>query len=156
VWRFTLDPADKFVDRGVASDGAGPLIAFQQSGDPARKLDLLILGDGYTAAERPKFERDARRLLETFFATSPFKERRADINVWGLVPAAEESGISRPSQHVYRRSPIGATYDAFDTERYVLTFDNRRFREVASHAPYDVVEILTNSETYGGGGIFNL
>ena len=40
--------------------------------------------------------------------------------------------------------------------RYVLTFDNRSFRDVASFAPYDHVEILTNSKTYGGGGIFNL
>ncbi len=156
IWRFTLDPSDMFVDRGASDDGAGPLIALQDSGDPGSKLDLLILGDGYTAAERGKFERDARRLLDTFFSTSPFKERRGDINVWGLVPAAAESGISRPSQHIYRRSPIGATYDAFGTERYVLTFENRRFREIAAHAPYDVVEILTNSSTYGGGGIFNL
>ena len=38
----------------------------------------------------------------------------------------------------------------------MLTFDNRAFREAASFAPYDHVEILTNSKTYGGGGIFNL
>src|SRR5204862_6821088 len=49
-----------------------------------------------------------------------------------------------------------ATYDAVDSERYVLTFDNRAFREIAANAPYDVVEILTNSGTYGGGGIFGL
>jgi hypothetical protein len=64
--------------------------------------------------------------------------------------------VSRPSQHVYRRSPIGATYDAFDSERYVLTFENKAFRDIAANAPYDAVEILTNSATYGGGGIFGL
>ena len=94
--------------------------------------------------------------MATLFATSPFKERQRDINVWGLVPAAAQSGISRPSQHIYRRSPVGATYDAFDSERYVLTFDNKAFRDIAANAPYDVVEILTNSATYGGGGIFGL
>jgi hypothetical protein len=155
IWRFTVDPADKFVDRGTTS-APGPLVTFQRSGDPSNKLDLLILGDGYAASERDKFERDARRLLEKLFATSSFKERRSDINVWGLVPEATESGISRPSQGIYHRSPVGATYDAFDTERYVLTFENRAFRDIAAHAPYDVVEILTNSATYGGGGIFNL
>jgi hypothetical protein len=83
-------------------------------------------------------------------------ERRRDFNVWGLVPAAAESGISRPSTGVHRASPIGATYDAFGSERYVLTFDNRAMREVAAFAPYEFIEILTNSRTYGGGGIFNL
>jgi hypothetical protein len=76
--------------------------------------------------------------------------------VWGLVPAAVESGISRPSQGIHRRSPLGTTYDAFDSERYILTFENRAFRDIASNAPYDVVEILTNSATYGGGGIYGL
>jgi hypothetical protein len=135
---------------------AGALIKIRETGDPAQKLDLLLLGDGYTAAERGKFERDARRLTQALLDTSPFKERARDINVWGLVPPAEESGISRPSQGLYRRSPIGATYDAFGSERYILAFDNRAFRDIAANAPYDFVEILTNSATYGGGGIFGL
>jgi hypothetical protein len=155
VWTLALDPADKFVQKGLRTP-AGPLMDLHVSGDPAEKLDLLILGDGYTAAERPKFERDARRLADVLFATSPFKERARDINVWGLAPAAPESGVSRPSQGIHRRSPLGTTYDAFDSERYILTFENRAFRDIAANAPYDVVEILTNTETYGGGGIFNL
>jgi len=132
------------------------LIPIRKSGVPAAKLDLLILEDGYAAGERRKFERDARRLVQVLFETSPFKERVNDINVWGLVPPSPTSGISRPSQGIHRRSAIGATYDAFDSERYILTFDNRAFRDIAANAPYEVVEILTNSATYGGGGIFNL
>lgn len=156
IWSFTLDPADKFIVRNVAPVNSGALIELHKSGPPEDKLDVLILGDGYTAAERGKFERDARRMLKIFFSTSPFKEREADINVWGLVPAAAASGISRPSGQVHRRSPLGTTYDTFDSERYILTTENKAFREVAANAPYEVVEILTNSSTYGGGGIFNL
>ncbi len=156
VWTIAVDPKDKFVVRGTAGPDAGAIIKLHDSGDPANKLDLLILGDGYTARERAKFERDARRLLDVFFATSPFKERQREINVWGLCPPAVQAGISRPSQGIYRRSPIGTTYDAFDSERYVLTFENKTFRDIAANAPYDVVEILTNTATYGGGGIFGL
>jgi hypothetical protein len=156
VWTLPIDPADKFIARGATTTPSGPLIRLHESGDPATKLDLLILGDGYTGAERPKFERDARRLAGVLLATSPFKERRRDINIWGLSPASRQSGISRPSQHIFKRTPLGATYDAFDSERYVLTFENRAFRDIAANAPYDVVEILVNSATYGGGGIFNL
>jgi hypothetical protein len=157
VWTIGVDPADKFVDRmGKAPQSVGPLYRIHSSGDPAKKLDLLILGDGYTVAERGKFQRDAKKLSDTLLATEPFTSRRADINVWGLSPAAEESGISRPSQHIHRRSPVGATYDAFDSERYVLTFENKAFRDISANAPYDVVEILVNSATYGGGGIYGL
>src|ERR1051325_2578229 len=155
IWSTNLDPKDMFIDAAKTAP-PGPLIELEKTGDPATKVDFLILGDGYTAQERGKFERDARRLLEILFATSPYKEHRKDFNVWALCPPAPESGISRPSTGIHRRSPIGATYDAFGSERYVLTFDNRAFRDVAQFAPYEFVEILTNSRTYGGGGIFNL
>jgi hypothetical protein len=155
IWTLAVDPADKFIEKGVRVN-AGALIRIHDAGDPGTKLDLLILGDGYTAAERSKFERDARRLAGVLLATSPFKERQADINIWGLAPPSAQSGISRPSQGIFRRSPVGTTYDAFDSERYILTFENRAFRDIAANAPYDAVEILTNTETYGGGGIFNL
>ncbi|HEY7546736.1 MAG TPA: IgA Peptidase M64 [Blastocatellia bacterium] len=154
IWSFLLDPKDIFIDT-AKPPSPGPLVEIQKSGDPQSKVDLLILGDGYTAAERKKFENDARRLTEILFAVSPFKERRRDFNVWGLCPAAMESGISRPSTGIHRRSPVGATYDSFGSERYVLTFDNRSFRDAASYAPYEFVEILVNDKTYGGGGIFN-
>ncbi len=156
VWRTTIDPRDKFVVRAGALASAGPLLKLHERGDPATKLDLLVLGDGYTAGERGKFERDAKRLLAVLFATSPFKERENDVNVWGLAPASIDSGISSPSQHVYKRTALGTSYDTFDSERYVLTTENRTFRDIAANAPYDVVEILTNSEKYGGGGIYNL
>jgi hypothetical protein len=155
IWSFGIDPSNKFIEKGVRRD-AGPLLRIHEAGDPAQKLDLLILGDGYTLAERSKFERDARRMTQVLFETAPFSDRQGDINVWGLSPAAAESGISRPSQGIFRRSPVGTSYDTFDSERYILTLENRTFRELAANAPYDVVEILTNTETYGGGGIFNL
>ena len=154
VWKTVVDPNDKFVDRS-RPPSPGALMELQKMGDPATKVDLLVLGDGYTAAERGKFEKDARRFMEALFSTSPFSEHRKDFNVWGLCPAAEESGVSRPSSGIYRRSPVGASYDTFGTERYVLTTENRVLRDVASFAPYEFIEILVNGQTYGGGGIFN-
>jgi len=155
IWSTIIDPADQFIDTSVPPS-PGPLMTLQKSGDPAAKVDFLILGDGYTAAELPKFEKDARRLVDILFSTSPFKEHRSDFNVWALCPPSAESGISRPSTGIHHRTPVGATYDAFGSERYVLTFDNRRFRDIASFAPYEFVEVLVNGATYGGGGIFNL
>ena len=155
VWTLRVDPADMFVDPSLPP-APGALLELQKSGPPADRVDFLIVGDGYTAAERAKFEQDARRLMDILFQEEPFKSRRADFNVWALAPASLESGISRPSTGIHRRSRVGATYDAFGSERYVLTFDNASFRDVASFAPYDFVEILANTRTYGGGGIFGL
>jgi hypothetical protein len=155
VWSFDLDPNDPLIERAAPLD-AGGLISLQKMGDPADKVDFLILGDGFTAAERGKFETQARKVMELLFQQPPFKEHRSDFNVWAICPPSRESGVSRPSTGVHKRTPLGATYDAFGSERYVLSFDNRAWREVASQAPYEFVEMLVNAETYGGGGIHNL
>ncbi len=156
VWAVNFDPKDAFLNRAKPGANPGALIEIEKHGDSARKVDFLILGDGYTAAERGKCDKDARRLTAILFNTAPFKERRTDFNVWALCPAAAESGVSRPSTGTWRNSPAGATYDAFGSERYILTFDNKAFRTLASFAPYEFVEILVNGQTYGGGGIFGL
>jgi hypothetical protein len=155
LWSVIVDPADPAIDRSgpPANVKVWPVM---QSGEPHDKVDLLLMGDGYTAAEMEKWHADARRLANLLFAVSPFREHRSDFNVWATDTPAEESGVSRPSDSVYRKSPLRANYDAFGSERYVLTFDNKRMREAASAAPYEFIEIVVNDRKYGGGGIFNL
>ncbi len=155
IFSSVVDPKDRFVD-AAAPPSPGPVIEIQRSGPVEEKLDLLLVGDGYTEAERGKFEKDARRLVEALFEHEPFRSRRAGFNVWGLCPPAGERGISRPLTGVHRRTRVGTTYDAFGSERYVLTFENRTLRDVASFAPYDALAIVANANVYGGGGIFNL
>ena len=155
IWRLPIDPGDYLVHRESAAH-ADRVVAILDNGDPAKKVDLLILGDGYTDDEHDRFVARAKELTDILFATSPFKERKSDFNVWALAPASAESGVSRPSTNTYRDSPMGTTYDAFRAERYVLTFDNKNLRRIASSTPYDFIEILTNTEVYGGGGIYGL
>ena len=155
IWRARIDPEDYLVHQESAGY-AEHVVAIEKNGDPAQKVDLLILGDGYTAAETEKFLAKAREMTEILFETAPFKDRRSDFNVWALAPPSAESGVSRPSTGIYRDTPLGTSYDAFRSERYVLTYDNKAFRRIASSVPYDFVEILSNSETYGGGGIYGL
>ncbi|HET8901624.1 MAG TPA: M64 family metallopeptidase [Holophagaceae bacterium] len=155
VWSCPVDPKAQSVERG-APPSAGALIPILKNGDPSHKVDFLILGDGYTAKERAKFIKDAKRLSATLFSYEPYKSHKTDFNVWALCPMSKESGISRPSTGIHKRSALGCSYDAFGSERYVLTTDNRAFRDAASQAPYDFVEILVNGRTYGGGGIHQL
>jgi hypothetical protein len=154
VWSLLVDPADPLIDR--APPPALDVWAVMKNGEPRDKVDLLLMGDGYTAAQMDKWHADARRLSETLFAVSPFKERRAHINVWAVDTPSEDEGVSRASDGAWKRGALGARYDAFGSERYVLTFDNPRLRRAASAAPYEFIEIVVNDRKYGGGGIHNL
>jgi hypothetical protein len=155
AWSVEIDPAAQAVDRS-APPARAKVWAVMKNGEPRDKVDLLLLGDGYTAAEMEKWHADARRLAGILFAQPPFREHRRDFNVWAIDTPADSSGVSRPSDGIYRRSPLGAAYDALGSERYVLTTANRRLREIAAAAPYEFIEIVVNDRKYGGGGIFNL
>jgi len=153
AWSVEVDTDGQDVVRKQAPALAQP-IPVKVSGPSPRKVDLLILGDGYTRADMKKFEADARRLSAHLFEVSPFKERAGDFNVWAMAVPTQESGISRPSTGVHHASALGTRYDIFGSERYVLTLDNRALRDIAQYAPYEFIEILVNNDTYGGGGIF--
>jgi hypothetical protein len=154
IWQTTLDPASRHVHRAPVKER--PVWSVLENGDPAVKVDVLLLGDGYTAKEIEKFHADARAAAEDLFSDEPFSSHRESFNVWAIDTPAEESGISRPRSGLFREPPLGTSYNSLDSERYVLSLDDRAWRDVAAAAPYDFVVILVNSRKYGGGGIYQL
>lgn len=139
-WSADVDPAARSVSRADRKP-AGNVWPIFENGPAGGKVDVLLISEGYAAGELPRFHADATRLVNALFDTEPFRSRKSDFNVRGL----DLPGRS-----------LSVEYSIFGLERYLLTYDNRRLREVALSAPYDVVEILLNNEKYGGGGIFNL
>jgi hypothetical protein len=149
-----IDPTDRSVNPADLPPRGRVWTVFEH-GPPQQKVDLVLLGEGYTEAELPKFHNDVRRVTEALFTYEPFKSRRQDFNVRAIDLPAAESGVSRPHAGKYRRNPVATQYSIFDSERYVLTYDNRTLRDVISAAPYEYVAILVNEKQYGGGGIYN-
>lgn len=155
IYSGDVDPAGRFVDRSRIAP-RGEVIALLESGPSARKVDLLIVADGYTAQQREKFVRDVERLVGVMFDTEPYRSRKTDFNVRALFVASPEGGISNPRKGIWRDSPMGLSFNAFDTDRYVLTCENKAVRDAAAQAPYDAMILVFNDKKYGGGGIFNL
>lgn len=154
IWSTRVDPDSRFVQPADPVP-CGTLIPLIENGPPSEKVDIVLVGEGYTAEQLPKFRADAERLVARLFATEPFRSRRADFNVRALHLPSAASGITRPRAGVFRRTPLSAEYNIFDSERYLLTYDNRALREALASVPYEFVEVLVNEAQYGGGGIFN-
>jgi hypothetical protein len=153
-WSTLIDPASRSVNRGRLAP-LGKVWTVFENGPSATKVDLLLLGEGYTEAQLPKFHADVKRLVERMFSEEPYKSRRTDFNVRAIDLPTALSGANNPRTGEYRRAQLGVTYNVFDSERYAMSLDNRGWRDAASAAPYDAVEILINNAYYGGGGIFN-
>jgi hypothetical protein len=155
IWTTEIDPASRKVNPAdlVPTHEVDVLI---ENGPASGKVDLVILGDGYSKSEMEKFRKDAKRLTDVLLSHEPFKSRSGDFNIRAVETPAEESGVFKPHPGVFKRTPLSVHYGSFDSERYALTYDNRTIRDVASEVPYDFMVILINERTYGGGGIYNL
>ena len=154
IWSQEIDPTSRFVVQAETPRHDEVWSVFTH-GEPQDKVDIVFLGDGYTPDEMKSFHAAVRHLADQLFSVDPFKSRREDFNVRAIDIPASESGVSRPRAGIFRRSPLSCEYNTFDLPRYVLTFNNRAWRDVAAQAPYDYVVILLNERAYGGGGIYN-
>lgn len=155
VFSTTIDPNAVTVVRDALIPGV-TVKRHHEAGPPHDCVDFLLVADGYTAEEQGKFEDDCRRMVEMLFRYEPFASEKSSINVRSAFRAGAESDVSKPHFGDFRSGSVGCSFYSLGSPRYLLTEDNRALRDVAAHAPYDTICILVNTETYGGGGIYNL
>ncbi len=154
IFATMVDPASRFVDRSPV--GSVSVRTVLESGPSSTKVDLLFLGDGYTSSELPDWNRTVDGLVAALFAEEPYRSRKADFNVRAIAVTSERSGVSNPRGGFWNRTPLGLSFNALDSDRYMLSVRNRDIREIAAAAPYDALVLVANTRKYGGGGIFNL
>lgn len=63
--------------------------------------------------------------------------------------------MSIPGENLWRSTVLDAHYYTFDSERYQMFEDYQRVLDIAANVPYEIIYVLSNSQKYGGGGIYN-
>jgi hypothetical protein len=153
--RFELfiNPDDYFINR--EKPHPYPYIKFRNSGDPAQKVDVAFIAEGYTEEEMSKFLLDVQRITEYFISTAPYWEFRNRFNLYAILSPSVESGVDVPGKNIYSNTNMNSSFYTFDMDRYMTSFDTRSIYDIAANVPYDAIIILVNSKMYGGGGFFN-
>ena len=77
----------------AADVGSATLVPMQVTGPAAQRLNLIVMGDGYTEAEQDKFRADVDRNLNVMWSVEPFSAYRNYINVYALEIISGESGV---------------------------------------------------------------
>lgn len=125
------------------------------NGPAACRVDVVLLPEGYDDSEREKFEEACRYFAESLFSFEPYGELRDRFNIRAVWVPSPRSGVSVPGAGVWKNSSAGAAFWTFDSERYQMTDNFTALRDQAGHVPYDLIYVLSNSDKYGGGGIYN-
>ena len=149
----TIDPASIFIRRNRLKENK--VITIQEKGSAAEKVDLVFIAEGYTANEQNKFEADARRFAEVLFTFPPFDRCRDDFNIRAVCLVSEESGTSSSGKGVYKNTALNSGYYTFGIDRYLTVQDMKPIRDAVWNVPCDAVFVLVNTDTYGGGGMYN-
>ncbi|MFG3037447.1 M64 family metallopeptidase [Streptomyces sp. NPDC048330] len=143
--------ASRLTSTEVAADGE--VAKMVDNGSTADRLDIVVVGDGYTASELPRFHADAQKKWEELTAVEPYTTYRNLFNVWTVDAVSNESGVSGdPSPDTVRDTALGSYFWCDQIER-LLCVDQRKVDGYVAKAPEaDLVLVLSNSTKYGGAG----
>lgn len=148
-----IDPADYHIDTSSPQRG-DQVYKLVKSGNSHDKVDIVVLSEGYTLDEKKKFEGDLQKYCDIFFNWEPYKDQKSRFNFTGIFRPSPQSGVDEPRQGRYQSTLLDATFNSMDSDRYLLTENNKVMRDVAAQVPYDFIVILVNSKRYGGGALF--
>ena len=127
------------------------------NGDPAARFSLVVMSDGYTAADMPKYRRHLDKHLNVLWSIEPFRSYRNYINVYSVEIVSPDSGITcDPEVREKKNTPLSAIFGGGCTNPNArgITVNQNAAREYAKHATphFDQILVITNTDTYGGIG----
>ena len=127
-------------------------------GDSANRIDLLVVGDGYTSAQKATFFADAASVASAFLDVSPYREYKPAFNATALFVASNESGADQPSSgNCLGNGQVKDTaFDARYCTSYIdrlLTVNSTKVYTAAAAVPeWDLILVIVNDTKYGGAG----
>ena len=151
--KMDIDPTSIFIDRGKLKDNK--VTQIQYKGDSSEKVDLVFIAEGYTADDQDKFVADAKKFTESLFQTPPYTTQRENFNVWAVNLISEDRGTDISGKGIYKNTALNSGYYTFGVDRYLTTPDMKSIRDAVWNVPCDAIFLLVNTDTYGGGGMYN-
>ena len=126
-----------------------------KSGLPEEKIDVAIVAEGYTKEEMDIFYADAKKAMDALFRHEPFGKYKDAFNIVAVALESEESGVSVPGAGEWKNTALKAHFNTFYMDRYLTTLRLKNMHDKLCGVLYEHIVILANTDTYGGGGIFN-
>lgn len=134
-----------------------PVTTVRNNGNSTNRIDIAVLGDGYTTADMAKYAVDVEALVSSFFAEEPYKEYQHYFNVHRVDVTSAESGSDHPESvpAVSKNTAFDSTYNCQGIARLVCINTSKVLNIAAaslSPSQRDILIVLVNDPVYGGSG----
>jgi hypothetical protein len=125
------------------------------NGPSENRIDIVLLGDGYTAAQLGAFADDVKAVVGRIFAENPFQTYRPYFNVRYVDVVSRQSGADHPERDAFVDTALRSFYNCADIQRLICV-DEGIVHDVLLRSvgpdQQDVVIVLVNDQEYGGSG----
>jgi hypothetical protein len=127
------------------------------NGPDAARYNLVIVAEGYQAAQLAQFAADARRLVDKLRATAPFDRLMPGINVHRLDVSSTDAGADQPTacggSGATPRTFFDATFCTGGIQRLLTVDAVRVVQAVNARVPaWHTIAVIVNTPIYGGSG----
>ena len=150
----TIDPNDVLI-RNRSNQQATPHVYTHQGGDSKECIDVVILAEGYRIDEMDTFMEDAMITTSEILSYEPFKSHKDKFNFIAVYSPSTDTNVSVPQDEAWRDTAVGSNFMTFYMERYLTSGEVYAMYDLATNIPCEHFIILANTDTYGGGGIYN-
>jgi len=133
-----------------------------KTGPLDNRINVVILGDGFTQQELPKFATEAKNFADFFLGYDPYLHYRNYFNFFAIRTPSIESGVTNPgtAPDAYKDQPVGvkntflgSTFGSSIHRLVTISKYDVLYALLANQFPmYDLVVVLVNTPFYGGSG----
>jgi hypothetical protein len=141
-----------------------PVDTLTYKGNVNKYINIVLLGDGFTATQQDSFIHMAKKLSTYFLGQQPWSHYKNYCNVFAIKVVSNDAGVKHPNtasdcstDPFPTTNPdnyFGSTFDSYGIHRLVVANNGSKVAAVlsANLPQYDVVLIVANSTHYGGSG----
>ena len=134
---------------------AEPKETIINNGPSDNRVDIVVMGDGYTASQMDKYRADVQQVIQAFFAQDPYREYQSYFNVIRIDLVSNQSGADHPERGTFVDTALDSAYNCNQTQRLICVNVAKSLDVInrsVSPAQSDIRIVIVNDVEYGGSG----
>ncbi|MCX4747605.1 M64 family metallopeptidase [Kitasatospora sp. NBC_01287] len=133
--------------------GTAPTVDIRRTGDPANRITLVLLGDGYAASQQELFRQQADQAWRALMEIEPFRTYQDFFNIRRVEVVSPTAGIAETQGRGKRPgTPLGMHFWCEGTARLLCADEAATAQYAGPGEGPQYLIALANSTEYGGAG----
>jgi hypothetical protein len=133
--------------------GGFPSTTIESNGDPANRVDIVFVGDGYQASQLGTYASLIAQRWATIRTREPYSSYLPYFNAHRVDVTSVDAGVDGdPTQGILRNTALDMAFWCGGIERLLCVNTSKAIAAAASAPDWDQILAVANATKYGGAG----